>query len=122
MGQLSILSVSQGDIKISFDNKDAAETIRAKRIITDAMRRGYALLVEVDGVYQRALDFDESKGEYVIADWDPQTVQPDLRLKDAETETQETTAQPGPKKGKRGRKRIPIESTNAVGIARSAGG
>ena len=124
MGTLSCLNVAGGDVKISFDKSNIAETIRAKRIITDMLHRGYALLIEVNGAYQRALGFDESAGEYVIADYEPQPTNeidpPTARLKDAET-TQET-AKPGSKKGKVGRQRFSMETTNAVGIARSAGG
>ncbi len=70
-GQLEILNVGEGDVKITFDTNDCADAIRAKRIITDMLRRGYALLVEVDGKFQRALEFDDARGEYIIADFDP---------------------------------------------------
>jgi hypothetical protein len=74
MGSLSCLNVSGGDIRIQFDTADASEALRARRIIKDMLRRGYALLVRMsDGTYQRALDFDETVGEYVIADFDPTT-------------------------------------------------
>jgi hypothetical protein len=124
MGTLSCLNVAGGDVKISFDKSDIGETIRAKRIITDMLRRGYALLIEVNGAYQRAVSFDESAGEYIIADYEPQTTNeidpPTARLKDAETAQE--TAKPSSKKGKVVRQRFSMETTNAVGIARSAGG
>lgn len=75
-GGVSILNVGAGDTKLSFDSKNPAERIRAARIVRDMLRRGYALLVEVeqpDGTkaFQRALDFDENAAEYIIADYDP---------------------------------------------------
>lgn len=70
-GNLEILNVQGGDVKINFDTTDCAEAIRAKRVITDMLRRGYALLVEVDGKFQRILEFDEKHGEYIVADFDP---------------------------------------------------
>lgn len=76
-GILEILNVQAGDIKITFDEDDVVETIRAKRIIADMLRRGYALVVEVerDGkkAFERVQGFDAEKGEYIIADFDPQT-------------------------------------------------
>lgn len=135
-GTLSILNVYEGDVKIVFDKDNPAEAIRARRIILDCIRRGYALLIEVDGAYQRAVDFDEKVGEYIIADFDP-TYKPQFpRLKEEsqevtgddereeqgeeqkEPEAEEATT----KKRGRPRKRIPMEAANAVAVARSAGG
>lgn len=136
-GTLSILNVYEGDVKITFDNTNPAEKIRAKRIVTDMIRRGYALLIEIDGAYQRALDFDETVGEYIIADLDAsyskdgranqstKTTQeePDDDGDQEEAKAEEETAAPAPKKWGRGRRRrVSMESTNAVAIARSAGG
>lgn len=75
-GILEILNVQKGDITIVLDKGNTAEVIRAKRIITDMLRRGYALVVEVerDGkkAYERVQEFDAEKGEYIIADFDPE--------------------------------------------------
>jgi len=99
-GVLEILNVQGGDVKITFDKDDAQDNIRARRIVTDMLRRGYALVVEVerDGVkkYERIKSFDEKAGEYIIADFDsleaarvdaeqevPQTVVDELSRPDA---------------------------------------
>lgn len=122
-GSLSCLNVAGGDVRVTFNKDDVSELIRAKRIITDMLARGYALLVEVDGAYQRAVAFDEAKSEYIIADYDPRVVNEAVRAaavakvrEHAEVET------PKPQKPRHGKKRIPMASTNAVGVARSAGG
>src|SRR6266702_4041991 len=74
-GEVAVLNVGAGDVKLSFNNSDPAETIRAGRIVKDMLRRGFALLVEVERGgerrFERALDFDEGKSQYVIADFDP---------------------------------------------------
>lgn len=125
-GSLSILNVAGGDVKISFDKDNIAESIRAKRMITDMLRRGYALLVEIDGAYQRAISFDEAHGEYIVADYDssftatPEVVAPSLK-ESAHAEVEEAEVQASSKK-KNGRRRLAMESTKAVGVARSAGG
>jgi hypothetical protein len=156
-GEVGILNVGAGDTKLTFDNKNPAETLRASRIVKDMLRRGYALLIEVeqpDGSksYQRALDFDEARAEYVIADFDPsysqeprtpeppQYVPPPRYGAEPTTETigeeaseapsgaapesaAEAPAPRAPARGRpRGTKRIPASSTRAVAVARSAGG
>ena len=132
-GTLSILNVGDGDTKLSFDKNNPAERIRAARIVTDMLRRGYALLVEVERNgekgYERVQAFREDTCEYIIADFDPTVA--------AATETGnvdefETQARPGaqapseaaPKK-RRGRpstRKVPAEGANAVAVGRSAGG
>lgn len=130
-GSISILSVYEGDVKINFDTSDLGEAIRAKRIILDMLRRGYALLIKLpDGSYTRALGFDEAVGEYIIADFDPaqatqershesESEEEAATAPQTETETEEEEPKPKPK---RGRRRLKMERTHAVGIARSAGG
>jgi hypothetical protein len=75
-GQIGILNVGAGDTKLTFDKNNPAECIRSGRVITDMLRRGYALLIEVpDGnggkAYTRVHEFRESTCEYIIADFDP---------------------------------------------------
>lgn len=111
-GTLEILNVGRGDVKISYDSNDAAEAIRAKRIINDMLRRGYALLVEVDGKHSRVKEFDEKAGEYVIADFDPEAEEPP-------SAEEQVTAQG---KGKHGGRRIRMERATATGIGPTAGG
>lgn len=80
LGEVSILNVGEGDTKLSFDKSNPAECIRAGRIVRDMLRRGYALLVEVDRdgekKFQRVEEFDDEHGEYIIADFDPSGEQP----------------------------------------------
>ncbi len=142
LGTVGILNVGAGDTKLSFDPSNPAERIRAARIVKDMIRRGYALLIEVerDGkkVFTRATDFNEDVCEYVIADFDPVTAAEveeqeraeELRQQDEEqgqTQTQPSPADPAPAKPKRGRPVKPTvtvkaESTRAVAVGRSAGG
>lgn len=74
-GTVGILNVGAGDIRISFDKSNPVEVIRSRRIVTDMLRRGYALLVEVDRdgqkAFERAIDFDEKTDSYIVADFDP---------------------------------------------------
>lgn len=146
---VSILNVGEGDTKLTFDPGNPAERIRAARIVTDMLRRGYALLVENppgSKQYVRVTSFDEAKCEYIIADLDP------LQARDAdeqdrtddehsESRTDDAAAQPpaeagagapAPEAREDGRKskgpatrakmRLKAEGTRAVAIGRTAGG
>lgn len=110
-GEVAILNVGAGDIRLSFNPDDDAERVRAARIVKDMLRGGYALLVEVekDGkkAFQRVKKFRDDTCEYVIADYDPggggvgaaHRPKPVLR-----------------------ERAIPAKSTRAVAVSRSAGG
>lgn len=136
-GSVGILNVGNGDTKLSFDPKNPQERIRAARIVKDMIRRGYALLVEVErnGVkkFERATDFREDTCEYIIADFDPVTAE----KADADEEAVATAAAPGGESGAEtppasnsrggGRRKAPERAvdatrTRAVAVARSAGG
>lgn len=133
--EIGLLNVGAGDVKISFDKSNVAEYIRAKRIVKDLIRRGYALLIEVDGKYQRALSFDDNTDCYIIADFDPiQAAEADTQ-EHAETEEVEAAApapsaapkpEVGIKKtgGGRGKatRSVPASGTRGVAVPRSAGG
>lgn len=119
-GQVGILNVGAGDTKLSFDPAKPKEVARAKRIITDMLRKGFAIFVEVGKdekgpLYRRAVSFDESTAEYLI-------------VGDPEEETENVVTDQTPKtKGKSGKasrptRRIAAEKTNAVAVSRTAGG
>lgn len=77
-GELSILNVGEGDTVLSFDSDKPGEVKRARAAVSDMLRRGFAILVEVgqqDGkpLYQRATDFDADTNEYIIVGAPPET-------------------------------------------------
>lgn len=134
-GEVGVLNVGVGDTKLSFDPKNPAERIRAARIVRDMLRRGYALLVEVerDGqkVFTRALDFDESVCEYVIADFDPTAAAPAGASEAPHAQEQgqagQDAAAPGGAKGGEPKRRVvkrsvKADSVRSVAVAPSAGG
>jgi hypothetical protein len=130
-GTVGVLNVGVGDTKLSFDPNNPVERIRAARIVRDMLRRGYALLIEVerDGVkrFERAIDFKEDVCEYVIADLDPVvTLKEDgdgqERNEGESSEATGTAAEAAPRKRGRPRKTVPAESTRAVAVARISGG
>lgn len=121
---LGVLNVGAGDIKLSFDKNNMQERLRAARIVKDMLRRGSAILVEVDDgkggkAYQRVHDFDDEVCEYIIADYAGGNEE---NGQSGTIETGETSAG----KGRGGRRatlrRVPAEKTTGISVARSAGG
>ncbi|SDX15231.1 hypothetical protein SAMN05518669_103413 [Variovorax sp. YR634] len=135
-GTVGILNVGDGDTKLSFDPTNPAERIRAARIVRDMLRRGYALLVEVevDGEkkFVRATDFDETVCEYIVADFDPITAaeadaaEEERHDQQDQAQSRPTTTAGAPTAPRRGRppgkRAVAAESTRAVVVAPVAGG
>lgn len=124
-----------GDTKLSFDPNNPAERIRAARIVRDMLRRGYALLVETEvkgeRIFTRALDFDETKCQYIIADFDPTGSpyqaptygnEPQQAQANPAQGTDATAAAPARRGRPPGRKSVAADSVRSVAVAPSAGG
>lgn len=71
---LTILNVGEGDTRITFDKDKPGELERARRVVMDMLRLGYAILVQVgqtkDGKpkFRRAHKFDPDHDEYIVSD------------------------------------------------------
>lgn len=134
-GTVGILNVGCGDTKLVFDKDNPADCIRAARIVRDMLRRGYALMVEVEEngkkLYRRVLEFREDRYEYIIADLDPLVAQKEDAKEatdvqePAETEAAPATQgaeKPAPRHKGRRTKAISATAAKGVAIARTAGG
>lgn len=134
-GAIGILNVGAGDTKLVFDKDNPAECIRAARIVTDMLRRGYALMIEVtvngEKKTQRVYEFREDTFEYIIADLDPTTA----AKADLEELHEQSSAAPAPwqanqegagSKSKKGRgvktKAVSAHGVSGIAIGRVAGG
>lgn len=109
---LAVLNIGVGDTKLTFDRDKPEELERTRRIVTDMLKLGYAILVKIGGTetkpdFRRATGFDPEHDEYLISD----------------VPAGEASLEP-PKKLRRGRapRRVPAQGTPAVAVARSAGG
>lgn len=120
-GNLSVLSVGAGDVEVKFDKDNPQETVRAKRIIEDMLRRGYALFVEVDGKLKPVKRFDAEKECYIIADgplYAGDSAEPPGVTQASQAEAKERTRGRAAKK----EREIPMKKTRATGVAPTAGG
>lgn len=136
-GSIGVLNVGAGDTKLVFDKNNPGEVIRSARIVKDMLRRGYALLIEVDvgkgkKAFQRVKEFREDTCEYIIADFDPieaATVdaQEHAEKQEVEGSTESAAGEaagarlPPAKRGGKTRA-VPATGTRGVAVARSAGG
>lgn len=118
VGTIGILNVGAGDTKLTFDPKNPAEVARSAKIVTDMIRRGFVLLIQIGEndkgpIYQRAHGFDETTAEYIIAG-DPPV--------DTESKSVKKPAS-APRRGRKAAShRVPAAKTSAVAVARTAGG
>lgn len=116
-GTLEVLNCGEGDIEIVITENNPIEIERARRIITDMLRRGYALFIHGPGDnLVRVRRFKADTLTYVIADR-PETETVPLP-------SSEPASLPPPKRG-RGRPRpreIKATETKATVVGRSAGG
>ncbi len=120
-GELSVLNCTAGDIVVSFDKGSAAEVERAKRIIQDMLKRGYALFVhDDDGKLQKVKRFDPETCEYVIVDGP--LYAGDQSAVDVDQSENENEPKRRPGRPKKAETRRPLTSTRATGIAPTSGG
>lgn len=138
MGQIGVLNVGAGDTKLSFDKNNPAECIRSARIVSEMLKRGYALLVEdpeKPGTYVRAHAFREDTCEYIIADYDPTVIEETASERNPEPADEPAAEAPARKSGPKsplatpkiagGRVRnraIKAQETSGISVSRSAGG
>jgi hypothetical protein len=114
---IEILNVSDGDTKISFDTNNPADIERARKIIPDMLKRGYALFVEVNGQLERVESFDPATSEYIVrmpweAEWEGKLEKP----------AEELPASDAKGKKKERKVRLPMKTNKVTAIGRSAGG
>jgi hypothetical protein len=128
-GSIGILNVGAGDTKISFDPDNPAETAKAKRIVEDMLRRGYALMIEVQRkgktVTRRVKSFSAEVCEYIIDDFpEPgeETASPEPTDDPVATASDGERDQPAHAKTPRRTARVSAFGTTGVAIARTAGG
>ena len=70
-GQVCVLNVGEGDLKLSFDTTNKGEVARTKRLVTKLLRDGFVIVIQVgesDGepLYKKVKRFDASTSEYIV--------------------------------------------------------
>lgn len=98
-GQLDVLSVGSGHLRVEIAEGDEAAIERARQMIEEMMQRGFAIFVEQpDGTTSRVRKFNPKKMVYIIDE-------------------------PGAKaKRKKPTKEVPVDKAKATAVGRTAGG
>ena len=100
-GTLDVLNCRAGDMKFSFNSDNPEEVEKARKVVTDMLKRGYILFVQ-DGDDEKNLRkveaFDEKRDLYIVSD------------------------APEPKRRGGRRKGIPAKTAKGTAIAPTAGG
>lgn len=113
-GSLSVLNCGMGDLEITYNASDVKDMARARRIIGDMLKRGYALFVKgTDEALIRVEEFSEKHNAYVIVDG------PTVPAETVPLE--ETPVEIKPKRGAR-RRIIKQEHASIIAVPRTAGG
>lgn len=123
-GSLAVLNTGAGDIHIAFNNADEAETARAIAMLQDMQQRGYAVMVRrPDGTYTRAVSIDAETSSYVVLPPAVPATEPTADdACDAPPIPSKRRGRPRGSTRASARERLPIASSTAVTVARSAGG
>lgn len=122
-GTLDVLNCGAGHMQFAFNNNDPIELERAKRVVQDMLKRGYALFIEDDNKkLHKVKMFDETRGVYIIADG---ALYAGETVNASDDESQETAGNETlqANKPKRGRpKGVSMRRARATGIGPTAGG
>jgi hypothetical protein len=101
-GVLEVLNAGLGDVKVTFEGKSPYEIANDILMIRDMMKQGYAIMVQLeDGSYKRVRSVNEKHQTYVIR-----------------TEKSEKAE----RKSKKAPTQVPVATTRATSVGRSAGG
>lgn len=110
LGVLSVMNVGAGDLTVHFDPRFPDEVKRARKMVEDMLRAGYALVVrEEDGTHSPVQEFDPETCTYVVADMDFRQAKGDARERRK-------------KSGNKRSRWVPASEAHATAIAPSAGG
>lgn len=116
---LCILNCGAGDVEISFDDDDPKAIERAKEIVQDMLRRGYALFIRKGKQMIRVREFDPKHGVYYVMDDEPADAG-ELKAGPDHVAPVEAAAPETPKR--RGRKGVPMNRARVFGVAPTSGG
>jgi hypothetical protein len=105
-GMLEVLSVGKGDLRITVGSTDD-DREKAKDLIQEMFRKGYAVFVEVDGELSRVKRFNPKKFSYVIGEL---------------VDPPQAPAPKGPTNRRTRERDIPVAGSRATAVGRTAGG
>lgn len=120
IGEVAVLSIGRGDMKINFNSDNPEEVEKARMVIMDMLKRGYLIFINVDGKDCRITDFDPKTDEYIIKlDKRSKVFREMAERIEPDSEEQPKIIKPRTKKRE---KRINAKKTHGTAIAPTSGG
>lgn len=120
MGQLDVLSVGRGHLRVTVDDKDPDGINAARRMIEDMLKRGFSIFVETDKGLRRVKKFNPKRMTYLIDDV------PDDEALEASRPADDVTPSPSgyikKKSGRTPKKEVKVSETKSTVVGRTAGG
>lgn len=118
-GMLEVLSIGKGDLKLTLAGDNEADTTKARALIEEMLRKGYAIFVETDEGPVRVHEFNPWKMCYVIRD----SVEEEPSGTEGQTPASEGKAPAKPARTRRATKKlVPVAGSKATAVGRTAGG
>lgn len=107
---IEVLSIGRGDLTLTVGGSDE-DRERAKRMIGDMLRAGYAIFVETDEGPRKVEAFDPNRMTYIVREETPSGTPP------------EGQAAAKPKRARKtATRKVPVASSRATAVGRTAGG
>lgn len=97
-GELDVLNCGAGHLQFRFDKGSPDETEKARRVIQDMLNRGYSIFVETASGLRRVKRFNPKTDCYVVEE--PHESDPKKKVT----------------------RQLPLRTTKATGVGRTAGG
>jgi hypothetical protein len=114
-GCLDVLNVGHGHLAFKFDRSDPDQEAKAKKVITDMLKRGYMLFVLSGGEQKRVRKFDPVHDEYILEE-------PEVIAEPPAEPVADRVGSSARRVGKHQAKRLPMRESKATAIAPTAGG
>jgi len=115
---IEVLSISKGDLKITV-GPGRADRERAKKLISDMLRAGYAIFVETDKGPVRVQGFEPDHMAYLVLEKE------EAGADEQAAQAPEEAPAPNPRrtrKARSARREIPVAGSKATAVGRTAGG
>ncbi len=124
-GMLEVLSVGKGDIKLTVGGSDPEEVDKARRVIEEMLRKGYAIYVETDTGVRRVKKFNKYRLTYIIAEVaepEPAPPEPEPESGKPKPATRKAPVSKSTKASTVVEREVPLAGSRAKAVGRTAGG
>lgn len=106
-GVLEVLSIGKGDLKLTIGGDNPEDTEKARKLIEEMLKKGYAIFVETDKGPTRVKKFNARRMTYIISEVPDEPALEPAKAKPAR-KVKET--------------HVPVAGSRATAVGRTSGG